>query len=1183
MRRGRILYVVAVTSAVSFAGCSADEAPAGLKTTPPGQGALIRYDMFHKPLPEIPLPNNLATWPDPSSRTGLRINASLVASTDIEYNSRAKMNEIEGWATYGSISVAFDMPDKDPDETALDLDNMVARHQRDDFDPANDAIYVVNLETGVPVPLDIGEGSFDLTIRDKREYWANDPRRTEQLLVLETYDETAAAPGTRAYSPALDTDFDGVLDRPNLYDPDACPPPPKDLNSSDSDQQERDRCIADNFLSWYERATDTLLVSPVIPLDEQTEYAVVITDRMLDSRGRPVRSPFAWVYHPMQERGIAKLKELLSRQDLVSYYGDIGATGLDHVAFAWTFTTQPVYDDMKKLRDGLYGQGPFAKLAEQFPASMRLERAVGPEELKMLADAPEMSSVPECNGKTDNLSIVRFDDIRSEMNDLLAAVGFGGGIGDEIIDSYERGIEYLAIGSFVAPFFMEGGPNGTDPGSSFRLNFKTGEGEVHSNRVPFLILVPKANEVHKPPFPVAVYTHGSGSTSLEALAGAGHYARHGFATVAIQGVGHGVEVGEIQELLIRGILKESCYGPLGDAVLFGRARDLDKNGVVDSGGDLWTAYFFHTRDVVRQTAIDEIQLIRILRAFDGKRSGNDYDGDGKVNLAGDFDGDGVVDIGGPENTYVAWGSSFGGIVASVVGASDPYISATASNSGGGGMVNIGIRSNEQQVVNAIALGLMGPLIVGRTFDDYGDDPPETLCARDQVSVRWVVPNMRNYAEVEIACVDRTELPSTGGTIVVRNRSNGEVRCGRSDEAGRFRVGLPTSRGDEVVIELYDVPDNIDSYGSCKVVDVGRRVRTIDRWENGFWRYGDVDVNGNDACGHPTGCVRFQAREFAIGSQLVSLVDGFGYIRQTPSFRRLVGLGQTAINAADPINFAPYHGLKTVVDSWGRVRPRRGLAAMVTVGDATVPAYAGMSLGRAAGALPFLRPDAAGKYPGWSDYVTPQDLFDALGERTPNRVYIDNHIVEGVSRLARTPASESCGPNEVPLTQLDCHEECEGDGDCLYEQDCVGGICQRTVSERDCSNSLFDIDVFGEGTEGFGQQTHDPPLRLARIASPARELGVDAVWAPRLSGVPYGGDAGAWDASAPVSMMINTYLVPWGTHTFMLTDRCKAFDTGRYMHNMLGRWFGTHSKDVYYLSHPATHLCLEDDSCPWMTR
>ena len=64
------------------------------------------------------------------------------------------------------------------------------------------------------------------------------------------------------------------------------------------------------------------------------------------------------------EDGIRKqLERVLSKGALANYYGDIAGSGLDHVAFAWTFTTMPVHEDMKLLHDGLYGKGPFARFA----------------------------------------------------------------------------------------------------------------------------------------------------------------------------------------------------------------------------------------------------------------------------------------------------------------------------------------------------------------------------------------------------------------------------------------------------------------------------------------------------------------------------------------------------------------------------------------------------------------------------------------------------------------------------------------------------------------------------------------------------------------------------------------------------------------------------------------------------
>ncbi len=1142
--------------------------------------------MFHRPLPEIPLPNNIATWPDPTSRTGLRINASLIADTDIEANSRRKMNQIEGWATFGLISVGFDMPDKAPGSTALDLDNVRRRHQGDDYELRDDALYLVNLATGIPVPLDIGEGSFNYTLRDKRVYWPNDPRRSEQLLMFETYDETAGLAPNAAYRPSLDTDFDGVLDRPNLDDPGACPPPPANLDAPDSEQAARDRCLADHGLSWYERETDTLLAAPVIPLEEMTEYAVVLTDRLLDSKGRPVRSPLSFVYHPMQERGIARLRDVLSDPRLAPYYGDIAGSGLDHVAFAWTFTTQPVYDDMKRLRDGLYGEGPFARLGSSFPPRVTIARAVGRVDSKDIAQGrqDDFATASACQGKSKNLSIVRYADLAKDMGNLLSSLGFGGSVGDEITKSFAANVDYIAAGSFPSPFLLEGGPKATDPGASFDLNFVTGDGEVDTDRVTFVAIVPKATDKLKPPFPVAVYTHGSGNMALESVIFAGNLARHGIATVAIDAVGHGLAVNPNQELFLRALLKGNCLAPAGDALLNGRARDLNGDGVPDSGGDLWTAYFFHTRDVVRQTVLDEVQLIRILKTFDGTRRDQDYDGDGTADLAGDFDADGIVDIGGPALPYYAWGSSFGGIVASVLGAVDHDVVATGSNSGGGGLVNIGIRSNESQVVNAISLGLMGPIIVGRNMQDYGN-PVQTNCAKNQISIRWIVPDLDNYAEIEIACADPSQLPSSGGTVVVRNTSNGRVRCARSDSRGDFRVHLPASRGDQVSIELFAVPDDVASYEGCDVVDPDALTRRITTWESAFAHEGDLDRQGNVVCTNAQGCMLFHGVAYEVGAPLVSPVDGFGYVRQTPSFRRLVSLGQTAVNGADPINFAPYYGLKPVVDPWGRPTPAHAFYEMATAGDSTVPTYSGLSLARAAGAIPFLRPEAAQQQPALADYATPAAMFDALGGRTPNRVLIDNHVIEGIYRLGRHPANGSCAPNEKPLSDAACHPACGASApgnSCRYEQSCVDDVCQRTIGEQDCADAVFDVDVLDEGLSLWGAQHASVPLRLAREARPIAGDSLENIWSPRLLGTPYRAeDDGAWDASSPITGVATVYMVPWGQHLFNVTDGCRNFDMARYMINALGRWFSSGGTDLYYLSHPSSHRCLQDDSCPFM--
>ena len=135
-------------------------------------------------------------------------------------------------------------------------------------------------------------------------------------------------------------------------------------------------------------------------------------------------------------------------------------------------------------------------------------------------------------------------------------------------------------------------------------------------------------------------------------------------------------------------------------------RDLDMDGLRDSGGDFWTADLFHTRDVVRQSVLDLMQLIRILRSFDGSRTWDAGEGPGP--LAGDLDNDGVVDLGGEldqTGRYSIWGISLGGILAAVLPGIEPAIEAAAPTAGGAGLSRVGIRSVQGGVPEAVFLPL----------------------------------------------------------------------------------------------------------------------------------------------------------------------------------------------------------------------------------------------------------------------------------------------------------------------------------------------------------------------------------------------------------------------------------------------------------------------------------------------
>src|SRR5437762_7071905 len=99
-------------------------------------------------------------------------------------------------------------------------------------------------------------------------------------------------------------------------------------------------------MTFYERETSTLIVRPMVPLDERTTYAVVVTRRLLDAQGEPVGSPYPWVSHARQTAALEPLLVVLH-------------AGLERhdLAFAFSFTTESVEAPWNAVRDGIYGHG----------------------------------------------------------------------------------------------------------------------------------------------------------------------------------------------------------------------------------------------------------------------------------------------------------------------------------------------------------------------------------------------------------------------------------------------------------------------------------------------------------------------------------------------------------------------------------------------------------------------------------------------------------------------------------------------------------------------------------------------------------------------------------------------------------------------------------------------------------
>ena len=108
------IFLVALT-----VGCLSEEpsglAPAHVAST------TVAMDFYNKPIPTIPLPNNIATRFDATSSTKRRINASMVAPTKMESHVRKLLNELDGWGAFQPITIPFTGP--------LDVRSIMEGHQ----------------------------------------------------------------------------------------------------------------------------------------------------------------------------------------------------------------------------------------------------------------------------------------------------------------------------------------------------------------------------------------------------------------------------------------------------------------------------------------------------------------------------------------------------------------------------------------------------------------------------------------------------------------------------------------------------------------------------------------------------------------------------------------------------------------------------------------------------------------------------------------------------------------------------------------------------------------------------------------------------------------------------------------------------------------------------------------------
>jgi len=130
-------------------------------------------------------------------------------------------------------------------------------------------------------------------------------------------------------------------------------------------------------------------------------------------------------------------------------------------------------------------------------------------------------------------------------------------------------------------------------------------------------------------------------------------------------------------------------------------------------------------------------------------------------MAGDFNADGVLDIGGPDVAIGTAGTSLGGMHALMAAAIEPEVTTATPIAAGGGLSDILLRSNLRQITAVIYLEVFGPLVIGCPDGTGGVwlslNDESGSCRNDPATTAFAqVPSLPAGAIVRLVNVDNDE-------------------------------------------------------------------------------------------------------------------------------------------------------------------------------------------------------------------------------------------------------------------------------------------------------------------------------------------------------------------------------------------------------------------------------------------
>jgi dienelactone hydrolase len=399
----------------------------------------------------------------------------------------------------------------------------------------------------------------------------------------------------------------------------------------------------------FDPETNTLTAESGALLRQHTRYALIATNGIKDTMGRPVRGTALGQF--LRNRQAARDAGLEGyRTQLQVALARLRGFGIsaNRVVSASVFTTQSNTAILEKMRAEVQATTP--PPSATFFTGTNGELALFPVGLlQSVTFQRQVGTEPRFGNQTVQ----------------IAAFGLIPG-----------SVGAIAFGSYPSPTFLNAGRVIPAVGT------RSGRPAIQGTRTISFFLVLPAGQRPEAGWPVALFGHGFGGDNNSIIAVASVLASQGIATAAINVVGHGG--GPAGTLTIARTDRSQVVVPSG-----GRGQDLNGDGDIDGTEGFSAGGLIGSRDTLRQTVADLMQLVRTFR------SGVDVDLDG----LGDFD---------PDRIFYT-GISLGGIYGTMLLGVEPNVRAGAPNVPGGVLTEIARLSQAFRGQIALAFGALGLL------------------------------------------------------------------------------------------------------------------------------------------------------------------------------------------------------------------------------------------------------------------------------------------------------------------------------------------------------------------------------------------------------------------------------------------------------------------------------------------